>query len=329
MIILLIFFYVIFTLLHLNILFYSFCHSLYINTIMFNFLSIIVLPVIFYHIIFTLTQQNPKERFSNIHYIIPVAIYLIYSICSFFVPYDIKYKLAYSPLALPSEYRWFYFFDRFCLLLKALAITVYLFFSIKSIIRYRKNIVNYSSDIETSHLKWLYNIFIWLLTICITVPILYVVSEQNSNTEYVAHILFNVTIFIFDIFFCYNILTDHFTLITEDKLYNSNKVEPASRTLLNKQKFEIYIKEKKPYLEYNLKITELALSLATNRTYLSKFINENYKMNFSTYINKCRLDEMEQIKKQPSYAGLPEAELVYLAGFKSYNSYKKVKEIFK
>jgi AraC-like DNA-binding protein len=55
-------------------------------------------------------------------------------------------------------------------------------------------------------------------------------------------------------------------------------------------------KRERPHLNSHLKITDFARDVGTNRTYLSRYINENYGMNFSTYINRLRLAEMKELK---------------------------------
>lgn len=95
---------------------------------------------------------------------------------------------------------------------------------------------------------------------------------------------------------------------------------------LNQYDFELFIKNKKPYLNPELKISDLAREFGTNRSYLSRYINMTYGINFTSYINNCRYEELHVLKKQPLYANVDEIELIYLVGFSSYSSYKKIKE---
>ncbi|EKB05846.1 hypothetical protein [Myroides odoratus] len=84
------------------------------------------------------------------------------------------------------------------------------------------------------------------------------------------------------------------------------------------------MKNKKPYLDPQLKITDLLADLTTNRTYLSLFINKTYNMNFSQFINKCRYDEYLELKS--SFADIDqenEVDLILSSGFRSYESFKR------
>ncbi|GAB6118977.1 helix-turn-helix domain-containing protein [Dysgonomonas termitidis] len=193
-------------------------------------------------------------------------------------------------------------------------------------LKYRKNIIHYSANVEASSLNWIYEVLLIYLITYVPIPILFLLSDPGSTLEYLTKIFFNCFAFIFEIILCYNIFTNNFISITEDVVSQEKENEGGNYGPLNKNEFEAFIKKQKPFLNYNLSITDLALLLGTNRTYLSRFINENYLSSFSVYINKCRLEELEQIRKSSAYATLQEEELIYLVGFKSLNSYKKTLE---
>lgn len=91
------------------------------------------------------------------------------------------------------------------------------------------------------------------------------------------------------------------------------------------------MQEDKPYLNPELKITDLTRELQTNRTYLSTFINRTYGMNFKAYINDCRLREMEALLAGSTYAGESMTGLAIRAGFGCYHrlSTSKKKKYYK
>ncbi|MCS3102171.1 hypothetical protein NXW38_25100 [Bacteroides ovatus] len=72
--------------------------------------------------------------------------------------------------------------------------------------------------------------------------------------------------------------------------------ETESERAYKRKKFEKYIYEHRPYLNPDLRITDLMQAFHTNRTYISRFINREYGMNFSRYINMLRLREMEALR---------------------------------
>lgn len=64
-------------------------------------------------------------------------------------------------------------------------------------------------------------------------------------------------------------------------------------TLLDQ--FQEYMETKKPYLNPELNISDVAMALRSNRTYISVLINENFDMSFRDYINKERIKYAKQI----------------------------------
>ncbi|AJW65099.1 hypothetical protein VO54_03673 [Elizabethkingia miricola] len=106
---------------------------------------------------------------------------------------------------------------------------------------------------------------------------------------------------------------------------NDDKIIPESPPL-NKVEFERYYETQKPYLNHSFKIAELAEYFKTNRSYMSKFINNTYEVNFSQYNNLWRLREMDYLLTLPDYANKNRDELSLLAGFSNPRSYWRVKK---
>ena len=119
----------------------------------------------------------------------------------------------------------------------------------------------------------------------------------------------------------YNMFTNNYVVILNSKK-DSPESSPSSLKI-DKNVFEEYIAKKKPYLNPELKITDLILPLGTNRTYLSNFINNAYGMSFSTYINNCRIEELESYRSNPRMDKYTDEDLVIMAGFTSYRGYKR------
>jgi tetratricopeptide (TPR) repeat protein len=80
--------------------------------------------------------------------------------------------------------------------------------------------------------------------------------------------------------------------------------------------------ESKVFTEPNLSIRMLAERCGTNRSYLSKVINETYNMNYTTYINKLRIDEAICIISDIN-TSVPLKELYQKLGFNSYSVFNE------
>lgn len=68
----------------------------------------------------------------------------------------------------------------------------------------------------------------------------------------------------------------------------------------------------------------MCLDFGTNRSYLSTFINQEYKMNFIRYINRPQLEELQHPRINPAHNN--NIDLILHAGFSSYRSYIRVKQ---
>lgn len=95
---------------------------------------------------------------------------------------------------------------------------------------------------------------------------------------------------------------------------------------IDQKEFESYFRKYKPYLKPDLTLNELAVQLQSNRTYVSKFINRSYGMNFNSYINQCRLRELERLQALPVNRGKSAVALIADAGFGNYRSYLRTKK---
>jgi AraC-like DNA-binding protein len=60
------------------------------------------------------------------------------------------------------------------------------------------------------------------------------------------------------------------------------------------------------------------MDLGTNRSYLSSFINSEYDMNLSRYINRRRLEELDHLRIATENKNTSGSEMVPDTGFSSY-----------
>ena len=56
-----------------------------------------------------------------------------------------------------------------------------------------------------------------------------------------------------------------------------------------------YFEEEKPYLKADLTIHEVALYLYSNKTYISRVINDSFGLNFNQFVNKFRIEEAKRL----------------------------------
>jgi len=97
----------------------------------------------------------------------------------------------------------------------------------------------------------------------------------------------------------------------EAALYNS-ALEDAGDTY---EKLVTFFNDQKPYLKAGINVTEVAVSVGTNRAYLSRFINDRLNLNFNQFVNSYRIKEAQRVIAEQGVIALP--KLCKMVGFTS------------
>jgi len=86
-------------------------------------------------------------------------------------------------------------------------------------------------------------------------------------------------------------------------------------------KLNAYMKNEKPYLFSDVNLDDVSQKLNTNRTYLSKLINEHYNKNFNDFINEFRVKTARQILADPGKNHISIEGVGQMAGFNSRSNF--------
>ncbi|WP_426482142.1 hypothetical protein [Chryseobacterium sp. R2ACT005] len=279
--------------------------------------------------IFKLTRLRTAEQFSYGYYVVPLILAGGYCLWFAFIPWRVLLLMDAKDIQWIEGYKGFIFFDYSRFYIRMILSGIYLYLAVKRIIRYRREIVQYSSNMEETSLVWLYQIF-GVLFLVTPFPILYYFIDSEVYKKFIGLLIPLLFILIVNVTICYHIFKQNFILLTEDIIADRlSEQEKEFREPLSHEVVSRYMDEKKPYLDPNLKITDLITIFGTNRTYLSSFINTTYGLNFSMYINRYRREEFQRLKNLPEYKNAEEEELVYLSGFRSLQSFKRSEKILK
>ena len=90
-----------------------------------------------------------------------------------------------------------------------------------------------------------------------------------------------------------------------------------------RQKFEKFMVEEKPYLWVDVNMDEFCNKLNTNRTYLSKLINNFYNQSFNDLLFEYRIRAARELLSDPSKTHLSVEGIGELAGFKTNATFHK------
>src|SRR5690606_23818040 len=82
-----------------------------------------------------------------------------------------------------------------------------------------------------------------------------------------------------------------------------------------------FMNEKKPFLEFNLTLSDLASKVQIKERHLSQFINTFYQTSFQDYINGFRIAEAKKLIEENKNSGKTILEIVYESGFNSKSAF--------
>lgn len=111
-------------------------------------------------------------------------------------------------------------------------------------------------------------------------------------------------------------------------IWDNKKLKvPASKNqiiynLLKKKLLHLFIEEK-IYLKQDLSLWDICLSLNSNRTYISHIINNEFGMNFNSFVNKYRIKEAKKILASKANNDKSLKEIAYQSGFNSLSSFNR------
>lgn len=208
----------------------------------------------------------------------------------------------------------------------------YLLASMKLIRDYKLKANEQFSSQKLISINWLSSTLVFFTLFLILFSLHGIMRITSIGTYY--SIILNMTILVLFIFInrvMFQALKkpEIFSLLTEVPVNKLNTALPryASSTLSESDKKNIlvlvkqHMENKKPYLDAELTIDQLAGQLAIKPRSLSQVINESMKMSFFEYVNQYRIKEAQQMLTNPKDKKITVLEVLYKVGFNSKSSF--------
>lgn len=172
----------------------------------------------------------------------------------------------------------------------------YFIISLFKIIKYLKDDTLCQSETERKRAIWLRNTIILFIIITITFSPLVIVLHNDIYTQLLGLSSINIVfIYLFISFYGRPELlqglekSDNKTVKYLGSTLSSTKVEELTA------KINAIMEVKKPFLNQDMSLSEMADMLDISSHQLSQVINQKFKMSFSDFINKYRIDEALKI----------------------------------
>lgn len=126
---------------------------------------------------------------------------------------------------------------------------------------------------------------------------------------------------------CFDLLSDNYMVLPPEPVAAPRNDSPPIHRL-SRERIDHYIETRKPWLNPAFRIGDMAEDLFSNRAYVSAFINSEYGVNFSRFVNGYRLEEVERLREEArrKKQRVPMLQLILNAGFSSYRSYLRAKD---
>lgn len=282
-------------------------------------------PVLFYFFIRKLSRGSLSGT-DLLHFIFP-AILLIANIFIISpLSFDEKYSVIYKKSIMDSNsgYQEIFMFLNGMLypLLLKIQPFIYILFCTKEILSVRKRISEEYSFSEAINLKW-------AIEFLVIFSVLFIFSFfLKSDTYNISFVLFvNLIIGIEGVHFSNRALMPIINLENlyepspvQDKKYMQSSLKEEDKTELYEKIIE-YITARKLYLNPDLRLTDIAQGLSTNRQYISQAINERSGTNFYHFINQLRIKEFIQQCHTEQFRNKTIEGMGSMIGFKSKSSF--------
>ncbi len=205
----------------------------------------------------------------------------------------------------------------------AIQVIVYFYLIIRLLKRHQHVVSQIFSNEERYGLGWVKKLTFLLLLMALTSFSLALAGREpfarNEHLLLVPSSVITVSLFIFG--YIGNIQLRKTELISPIILREDHHAPAVQTNDGLKNRFDEYFNSRKPYLDKELKIWDVSNALGSNRSYVSRIINEEYGMNFSHFVNKYRIEEAKRIIAEDRNNRMGYDIIAEASGFGSVNSF--------
>lgn len=296
------------------------------------FISFLMLHGPFLYLyIFSLTNNRYKLSGKDLVHFIPFILFNLYLITvSFFPDISERIRLDHSE----NEHDSVFLFNIF-LLLTVLSGPVYFLMSIRLFKKLDVDIFNNFSTSEEVDLDWLRKLvytfgLVWtILMVFATIHHIFGFFSWSFCTD---GLFLSLSGFIILIGYFGLGQKEIFTQTAEKEVvYVTQPRAKYANTVLKEteadeyvDKLKRYMESKKPYLNVNLTLPQLASDIHIPSHQLSRVINEKLNLNFFDFVNQYRVDEVKAKMNDPKFEQLTILSIAFDSGFNTKSAFNRV-----
>ena len=206
-------------------------------------------------------------------------------------------------------------------------------FGYRLIVRYNKEVKEFYSNTggkDLSSVKWILFAFLFASVVSLVSNVIgkdfFVDKGPLIAFPALTHSLF--LFFIGYVGYHQNFTVADFTNDVNDyrkkRLRATERKQPALSDRITKQHLSDLLRKNELYKNPELRITDIALMAGTNRTYISRIVNEEMQTNFCDWVNGFRIEYVKGIMKNPEYDNLSMLQIAEMSGFSSLSAFYRV-----
>lgn len=201
-----------------------------------------------------------------------------------------------------------------------------LFFGRKLIIRYQNKISNFYSNLEDRSMLWA-NYLLYAIVATSVLSIIFNFLGRGVFLDMpilliIPSLLFSVLLFL--IGYLGNLQNYTVIDLKLDEQTEQLQEQPNGNNEKLKKRLIALFENEKSHLNTNLKITHVADMLNSNRTYVSKLINTEFKCTFSEFVNRYRVEEAKRLLSDESSKDFSLDYVAEKSGFGSMVNFMRV-----
>ena len=208
----------------------------------------------------------------------------------------------------------------------AIQVFVFIIWGRKLVIQYNSRIANFYSDLEDKKLVWV-NLLLYSFFATSLMSIIFNLIGRTAFIDSIFLLLIPSSIFSVLLFFIgfQGYMQNHTVtnLVEDEKISSEFSLKEYNQAQL-KDKLLTLFDQQKIYKQSDLKITQVALLLQTNRTYVSILINTEFKCTFSEFVNQYRILEAKKLMADSKQQNFTLEYISDVSGFGSVNSFIRI-----
>ncbi len=299
------------------------------------FSSLSVYPLYYWYI--KLLTVETRLHWTNLRMLLPGALFGLIAFGLYLqMPEGEKYRyiekfLLSSPLIsddsiLISLQKWNYILSR---VVFSIQVIFFLVKGRKLVLKYNRQVANFYSNLESRTLAWVkYLLYSFVATSIASVIFNTIGRDYFLDSIFLLLIpssVFSVLLFFIGLL---GYKQNHTVVdLRRDEKNDSVVLEEKPKEKLREQLVDLF-DQKNIYRKPDLKITEVASLIGTNRSYVSSLINNSFSCSFNEYVNEYRVIEAKKLLTDESKQHYSLNYIAEAAGFGSVGTFIRVFRTF-